>query len=323
MRTILMIVVGLVLVACAVLAGAIAFDNPVAPPPMASVFTPFRAVDFSDLPAVSHYAARDGAQLAYRRYAGNPDRQVVLIHGSAGSSTGMHATAKALSAAGATVIALDIRGHGESGRLGDIAYVGQLEDDLEDLLGALDHEHHANETNLIGFSSGGGFVLRVAGGRLGTRFNRFILLAPYLRYDAPNARQSTGGGGWTAVALPRIVALQFVNRFGITSFNGLPVLAFGLAAGNPNHLTPSYSYRLLTNFQPDDDYVGDVRRAPAPLMAVAGAEDEIFQTDRLQAALAAGKPGVRVDVVPGVGHIGLTTTPAGTAAIVQAWTSKF
>jgi pimeloyl-ACP methyl ester carboxylesterase len=125
------------------------------------------------------------------------------------------------------------------------------------------------------------------------------------------------------VAVPRIIGLQLATRLGITAFNGLPVLAFAVAAGNPNHLTPTYSYRLLTNFAPDDDYIGDLRRAPAPLMAVAGTDDEIFQTDRLQAALAAGRPGVRVDLVPGVGHIGLTTTPTGTAAIVRAWESKF
>jgi pimeloyl-ACP methyl ester carboxylesterase len=322
MRNFLAIAGFTMLLFVAIVAGAVAFDSPKPPPPMVSVSTPFQAVDFSDLPPVTHYAARDGAQLAYRHYAGEADRQVILVHGSAGSSIGMHATARALAAAGANVIAVDIRGHGSSGPLGDIAYIGQLEDDLEDLLNGLDRAHHARETTLIGFSSGGGFALRVAGGRLGARFSRFILLSPYLRYDAPNARSSTGAG-WTAIALPRIVALQLVNKVGITAFNGLPVLAFGLAAGNPAHLAPSYSYRLLTNFQPDDDYVGDVRRAPAPLMAVAGTADEIFQTDRLQAALAAGKPDVRVDLVPGVGHIGLTTTPAGTAAIVKAWAGPF
>jgi non-heme chloroperoxidase len=322
MRIVFAVAAGLVLAVFAAVAGAIAFDAPAAPPPMASVYKPFSDVDFSDLPAVAHYVARDGAQLAYRRYAGNPDRQVVLVHGSAGSSISMHASAKALAAAGATVIAVDIRGHGESGKLGDIAYIGQLEDDLEDLLTDLDRRHHAAETTLIGFSSGGGFALRVAGGRLGTRFSRFILLSPFLRHDAPNSRSDTAAG-WTSVAVPRIVALQLATKLGITWFNGLPVLAFAVAAGNPNHLTTSYSYRLLTNFSPDDDYIGDLRRASAPLMAVAGTDDEIFQTDRLQAALAAGKAGVRVDLVPGVGHIGLTTTPAGTAAIVKAWQSKF
>ncbi len=323
MRTLVRIVAGVVLLAVAAMAGTIAFDSPKAPPPLLSVSTPFQTVDFSDLPPVSHYTARDGADLAYRRYAGNPDRVVVLIHGSAGSGVSMHVAAKALMAAGATVIVPDVRGHGRSGPHGDIAYVGQLEDDLDDLMSSLDRAHRARETTLIGFSSGGGFALRVAGGRLGPRFSRYILLAPYLRHDAPTARIGTGSGGWVSVAVPRIVALLLVNRLGITAFNGLPVLAFGLAAGNPDHLVPSYSYRLLMNFQPDDDYLGDLRRTRHPIMAMDGADDEIFRADKLQGALAAGRPGIHVDIVPGVGHIGLTTTPAGTAAIVRAWSSRF
>jgi hypothetical protein len=44
-----------------------------------------------------------------------------------------------------------------------------------------------------------------------------------------------------------------------------------------------------------------------------------FFADKLQTALAAGKPGIRVVSVPGVGHDGLVTTPAGSAAIVKSW----
>ena len=316
-------VAGIMLVLAAIVAGVIGLDRPTRPAPMVSVSRPFEAVDFSDLPRVAHYTARDGAALAYRRYAGDPDRLVVLIHGSAGSGVGMHALAKALAAAGAMVIVPDMRGHGQSGPHGDIAYIGQLEDDLEDLMTSLDRAHRARETTLIGFSSGGGFVLRVAGGRLGSRFSRYILLAPYLRHDAPNARIGTGSGGWTSVAVPRIVALSVINRLGITAFNGLPVLAFGVEAGNPYHLTSRYSYRLMMNFQPDDDWLGDLRRTTRPMMAVTGADDEIFLADRLPGALEAGRPGIRVDMVPGVGHIGLTTMPVGTAAIVKAWSSRF
>jgi hypothetical protein len=47
---------------------------------------------------------------------------------------------------------------------------------------------------------------------------------------------------------------------GITAANGLPVIAFAVPAGNPNNLTATYSYRLLTNFEPDNDYLGDLRR---------------------------------------------------------------
>ncbi len=41
----------------------------------------------------------------------------------------MHALAEALRTAGVTAYVLDIRGHGGSGRRGDIDYIGQIDDD--------------------------------------------------------------------------------------------------------------------------------------------------------------------------------------------------
>ena len=136
-----------------------------------------------------------------------------------------------------------------------------------------------------------------------------------MAHDAPNARPDTGGG--TAVAVPRLVALSLVNRLGITAFNGLPVIAFAVPASNPANLTATYSYRLMMSFQADD-YVADLRRTSRPIMAMDGADDTAFRSDRLGTAL----PGIRVEIVPGVGHEGLVTTPAGTVAIVGAWQSK-
>jgi non-heme chloroperoxidase len=119
--------------ACAV-ALAIAFGGPSQPAPMNSISNPFKNVDYSDLPAAKHFAARDGTNLAYRAYsaAGSAKGSVVLVHGSAAGGDSMHVLAKAFAAAGYTAYALDIRGHGESGNKGHIGYVGQLEDDLED-----------------------------------------------------------------------------------------------------------------------------------------------------------------------------------------------
>jgi Serine aminopeptidase, S33 len=58
----------------------------------------------------------------------------VLIHGTATESSVMNALAKTLNAAGTTVYAPDLRGHGASGNRGDIDYIGQLDDDLVDLI---------------------------------------------------------------------------------------------------------------------------------------------------------------------------------------------
>jgi non-heme chloroperoxidase len=161
MRQVLWGLSGLIVVALAVLGGVLAFDAPAKPPPLASVSDPFAGVDFSDLPAVRTYPARDGAELGYRVYEGGSAQVVVLIHGSADDGSGMHPLAKALRDAGASVCVPGLRGHHNSGRSGDIDYIGQLEDDLADFVAVLRPLHPNASFTLIGFSSGGGFVLRV------------------------------------------------------------------------------------------------------------------------------------------------------------------
>ncbi len=145
------------------LAAAIILGGPGVPPPMPSINDPFKGVSFASLPALSRFTARDGVPLAYRAYALNitPARgSVVLMHGSSASSNSMHPMAHAFAQAGYAVFALDIRGHGESGTKGRIAYVGELEDDLEDFVKAVSPPRPAT---LAGFSAGGGFAMRVAG----------------------------------------------------------------------------------------------------------------------------------------------------------------
>jgi len=52
-----------------ILTAAIYFGGPNPPTPMVSTNNPFKAVDFSDLPALQRFTAKDGAQLAYRYYS--------------------------------------------------------------------------------------------------------------------------------------------------------------------------------------------------------------------------------------------------------------
>jgi alpha-beta hydrolase superfamily lysophospholipase len=200
----LIIGLGLVLV---IFALAIIFGGPGTPHPMGSITDPFNSVDFSDLPQLSRFTARDGTQLAYRSYApatSAPSQgSVVLIHGSSATSSSMHPMAKELSAAGFTTYALDIRGHGGSGDKGQIGYIGQLEDDLTDFMRAVSPPA---PVTLAGFSSGGGFALRFAGSSGQDLFKSYLFLAPFLSQNAPSIRPA--GGGWASVGVPRIVALS-------------------------------------------------------------------------------------------------------------------
>jgi len=289
--------------------------KPVAPQPMGSIAAPFRSVDYSGLPPVRFTQARDGTRLAYRRYgsaAKKPLGSVVLVHGSSARGTSLHPLAEALSAAGWEAYALDIRGHGESGEKGKVAYVGQLEDDLQDFMGNV---QGPAPRMLIGFSSGGGFVLRVAGSGRQSLFDGYLLLSPYLSPKAATSRQD--GGGWVGVGIPRIIALVLLNKLGITAFNGLPVLAFALSREDAARLTPVYPYNLWASFQPHDDYRGDILRSKRPMAVLAGAEDEVFRADRFAGEFGVNDQ-VQVSLVPGLNHVGLVLDKRGTQAILGA-----
>jgi pimeloyl-ACP methyl ester carboxylesterase len=302
------------------LAGLVAFSTPKPPSVMVSVAHSMEAVNFGDLPPVSHFSARDGAALSYRAYPGEPETVAILVHGSSGTSASMHALAKGLNEEGATVYALAMRGHDGTGRCGDIDYVGQLDDDLADFVNALGSRKPGERRILLGFSSGGGFVLRIAGGGYGKLFDRFVLVAPFLRYDAPTVRP--GGGGWTNVAVGRIIGLSMLDRLGVHWFESLPVIAFAVAPEMKDVLTPFYSYRMLRNFGPHDDYLADLAHAPSSVVLLAGEQDEIFKAGEFAPLLEPVRPDLAVTIVPGINHMGMIVEPAATEVVAIAALAK-
>ena len=293
----------------------IAFGGPSELPPMASINDPFSHVDFSDLPEISSFPARDGTKLAFRAYpaVGPVKGSVVLVHGSSASSSSMHLMAKGFAAAGYATYALDMRGHGISGVKGRVAYVGQLEDDLADFAQSA---KLAKPSTLIGFSSGGGFVLRFAGGLQQSLFSNYLLLTPFISQDAATSRP--GSGGWASVGVPRIVAISILNRFGVRAFNDLPVIKFALSAEAKKFLTPQYSFALAQNFRPERDYQANIRAVRQPLRVVVGQDDEVFFADRFAGIFQAAGKSVPVTLLPGIDHIALSLDPVAIRAAIAA-----
>jgi alpha-beta hydrolase superfamily lysophospholipase len=283
-------------------------------PWLESISRTVRAVDRSDMPDVSRFQARDGSTLALRHYPAQVPgvaRIAVVVHGSSGSSASVHALSRALAAAGVETFAPDIRGHGASGTRGDIGYIGQLEDDMADLVGEIRKSRPDAPLTLIGHSSGGAFVLRVAGSPIQTLFERMVMLSPYLGYDAPSSRADSGG--WARADVPRFLALALLNRIGIDWANALPSLAFAVAPESKLRQTDSYSYRLMRNFA-TAGYREDLAAATRPLALFAGAADELMISDQYQ-----GMFGDRVSVklLDGVNHMGIVCDAAAVATIAD------
>lgn len=276
-----------------------------------------RAADRNGMPPLSYFQARDGTSLAYRRYPARSSQTsgaAILIHGSSGSSVAMHPLARALAERGVESFVPDMRGHGSSGTRGDIGYIGQLDDDLADMVAHIRTGGTALPLTLAGHSSGGGFALRVAGSANQNLFTRTVLLAPYLGVKAPSTRPNAGG--WASPDVPRIIGLSVLRSIGIVCCEQLPVIAFAVPEGSARILTAEYSYRLLMNFGPNRDYRVDLDAAKGRVTLIAGADDELMLSAKYPEAMQ-GKANVDVRILDKVNHMDVVSTGAVVALVAD------
>lgn len=269
------------------------------------------------------WTARDGAELGVRRYpAGRDDVPlVVIVHGSGWHGQAYEPLARALAGA-ADIVLPDLRGHGpHPARRGDIDYIGQLEDDLADLI-ALERKD-GQKVVMLGHSSGGGLTIRFAGGAHGGLLSGAVLLAPFLKYNAPTMRPNSGG--WAHALTRRIIGLTMLNAVGINWLNSLPVIDFAFSRDVIEGplgatATKAYSFRLNTSYAPRSDYLKDVAALP-PFLLVAGSDDEAFQADRFEPALDAANPGGRYIILDGVSHLDVPYA-SGTIEAVKGYLAE-
>ena len=289
------------------------------PPELASISASRASVDFSALPAIERFQARDGTWLGFRHYpASGPaaGRTAIVVHGSSGSSGGtIHALSGTLAGRGVETFAVDIRGHGASGTRGDIGYVGQLEHDLADFVAVVRKAVPSAPLTLVGHSSGGGFALRVAGSPIQHLFERAVLLAPYLGYDAPSTRP--GSGGWAKADIPRILGLELLRAVGVNCCEALPVLALAVPPNSEKTLVGTYTDRLMRNFAASRDYRRDLAAAKGPITIFSGTEEELMFADKYAEAVRGAAVAVDVKLIEGVNHMGIVSAPKALSVIAD------
>lgn len=253
------------------------------------------------------FMARDGASVSFRRFdSGRPGAPlIVLVHGSGWHGAAYAPLANAIAEAGAAdVLVPDLRGHGMNPeRRGDVDYIGQLEDDLADLVAA--EAAPGQRLVMAGHSSGGGLVVRFAGGKHAGKASAAILLAPFLKYNAPTTRPNSGG--WARPLTRRIIGLSMLNNAGVTFLNHLTAIRFVIPSAvrdgpGGEGATDAYSFRLNASFAPRNDYLKDIAALP-PFLLLAGREDEAFHADRYESTMSPANRGGRYVLIDGVSHL--------------------
>ena len=272
----------------------------------------------SPLPELERFAARDGESLAFRVYDCAADQVLIFAHGSSYHGGGYHDLAQAVSQGGAAKVVLpNLRGHYLSGRRrGDVEYVGQLEDDLADLVAVLRQRGLAGPVALGGHSSGGGLVMRFAGGPHASLAARFLMLAPILP-TSPAIRDGDAGG-WARLHLKRLFGLIALNVVGVRGLDALPVIEFNKPAALWDGTeTLSYSYRLNVSLHPRVNWRKDLAALGADSLVLIGEGDQAIDAQALQAMFAQYAPGAALRILPGVDHFGVFTQPAAIAQVVD------
>ena len=194
---------------------------------------------------------RDDTHLFSEIYPSESKTVLILIHGSGSESRYLKTLAGTISQDNvATVITPDLRGHGRNLKgQPDINYIGQLEDDIEDMVKYAKDSLNAKKVVLAGHSSGGGLVLRYIAKETLSKVDKAIMIAPYLGHDAPTVKPRSGG--WVTVGIKRWVGLAMLNAIGIENYNEKPVLFFNRPEAYGDSLqNKSYSYRMAVNFAP-------------------------------------------------------------------------
>lgn len=274
-------------------------------------------IDYSTIPKLNNFNSRDGSTLSYRVYPAKSKNALILLHGSGWHSRYFLPLAEYISSEGlAMVYTPDLRGHGISPkRRGDVDYIGQLEDDLSDFIAMIRKDNPDVTLIVAGHSSGGGLAIRFAGSRYGRQADAYLLLSPFLKYNAPTIKPDSGG--WARPYTKRIIGLVMLNNVGIHWFDYLPVIEFNM----PNEAregseTLVYSHRLNTSYAPRD-YKKDLGKITQPLLVVVGAADDAFIASQFEPVISQYTSG-QVNLLPGVSHMGVVVGPE-VRSVIKEW----
>lgn len=258
---------------------------------------------------------RDGWVMPVRHIPATDKPLLVLIHGSGWHGQQFDRLAATLQGE-AEILAPDLRGHGANpARRGDIDHIDQFEEDLADLIAA--HRKPQQKLVVAGHSSGGGLAIRFASGPQAQNVDHVILMAPFLKHDAPTTR--TNSGGWAHVLIRRMIGLTILNTIKITALNHLTVIQFAMPAavldGPLGHTaTTAYSYRLNTGFAPRAAYKKDIAALP-PFTLLAGTQDEAFLADQYEPVMSAENPRGTYHLIEGQTHLGIVDAPESLAIL--------
>lgn len=234
------------------------------------------------------FTMRDNKKIYAGKFSATSGNTIILIHGVGTDGSSCFNTADLLrKATGAEVYAIDLRGHGKSeGRDGDVDYIDQYADDVEDIVNAIRKSRPAGKVIVAGHSMGGGVTLQYARHTTTAAADGYILLAPLIGQNSPAIRQGPPAGtnpgeSFMQIDFAKIIGLKMFNELNDHSHDSLPVLFLNLPE---NSRARKYSYRANMSSAPED-YITGLKALTQPALVLIGTADEVFDAATLKKAV--------------------------------------
>ncbi|WP_296386405.1 alpha/beta fold hydrolase [Winogradskyella sp.] len=218
---------------------------------------------------------RDSVLIHGQNYTHDSNKTILLLHGTLATSFTYNKMSGLLrEAVQANVIAVDLRGHGQSGGIpGDVSTLNQYAEDLDDMISAIKKQRPNDTIILAGHSMGGGIVLRHAETFPKTKVDAYLLFAPNLGNNAPTTSQVLNlKSNFIKTHLSRGLGLKMLNEFGIHTYDSMHVVFYNLPEQMP---IKSYSYRSMQASFPED-YKKTLQSISKPVLVLVGSNDEAF-----------------------------------------------
>lgn len=272
------------------------------------------------------FTVRDSNTLfAYKYPKDNSKTTILLLHGVLSGAFMMNKTAGLLREATNTeVIALDLRGHGQSeGTPGDVETINQYAFDVVDVVSSLKKEKPDQRIILAGHSMGGGIALQVAMLKESKIIDGYLLFAPLLGFKSPTIPQSSSDNSgensqrFMSIHIKRIIGLKMLNSAGNHEYDHLPVLFFNLPEEVP---LKAYSYRANESMTPED-YKAGLGAVDKPLLVLVGTNDESFIASKFKPVITEHSNG-KVFLIEGATHNGIRHDEKAMQRIDE-WASKY
>lgn len=240
------------------------------------------------------YTMKDGVNLSAIEVLNSEAPKFVVLHLHANSYTNFIYTGygKSLSEQGGFIALLNLRGNGDSeGKKGHVDYIGQLEDDIDQVVLGFKKRFPATPIFLSGHSGGAAICLRYVNKYKKQNISGLILLAPIIQPHSEASRYKVSYSWLTNIfnnkqknkdrlpddkknQLPKIFYIRVFLAKIFPFLRNITTLVFPDMGSDTGGRTYAFSYKTMKNYS-IEDYHRTFKELNLPVFMSIGQDDDV------------------------------------------------